>query len=186
MNRKLHSHALAACLALAVPLLPACSSTPTQESAGQFIDSSVLTAKVKSALAEDPMTDALEIGVETYKGNVQLSGFVDDTRQKLRAEQVARRVDGVVGVNNGLIVQPRSQSVGEYVDDTTLTARVKARIAEDPRLNPFVIGVETQRGVVQLSGFVDDRGTRTLATRVASNTPGVKGVRNSLALKPAS
>ena len=65
-------------------------------------------------------------------------------------------------------------------------AKVKAKIAEDPHLSAFAIEVETQRGIVQLSGFVDSSAQRTAAGRIARSVEGVKSVKNSLTVKPRS
>ncbi len=91
--------------------LGACSATRTQESAGEVVDDSVLTAKVKTALIEDPVTKADEINVETYRGVVQLGGFVETAREKSRAAEVARAVSGVKEVRNDLRGQ-RCRPVG--------------------------------------------------------------------------
>jgi hyperosmotically inducible protein len=61
----------------------ACSATRTQQSAGEVIDDSTLTSKVKIALIDDPITKAGQINVETYRGVVQLGGFVDNTQQRI-------------------------------------------------------------------------------------------------------
>jgi osmotically-inducible protein OsmY len=82
-----------------------CSSTSTRESTGEYIDSSTLTAKVKSALVSDEMVKARDVQVETFRGTVQLSGFVDSEAQKERATAVARSVQGVQDVKNNLIVK---------------------------------------------------------------------------------
>ena len=68
----------------ALAVASACSATRTQESAGEVIDDSVLTSKVKIGLIDDPVTKAGQINVETYRGVVQLGGFVDNTQQKSR------------------------------------------------------------------------------------------------------
>ena len=74
----------------------ACSlEHPTQQSTGQAIDDGVVTAKVKAKLIEDPVTKAHQINVETFKGTVQLSGFVETDQARTRALQLARDVDGV-------------------------------------------------------------------------------------------
>lgn len=83
----------------------ACSSTPKQESAGEYIDSAAITTKVKAELIKDPVTKAGQISVETFKDIVQLSGFVDTAQAKTRAEQIARSVQGVRGVRNDLVVK---------------------------------------------------------------------------------
>lgn len=85
--------------------LVACTSTPTQQSAGEAIDDGVVTAKVKAALTEDPVTKAHQINVETFKGTVQLSGFVEDDEARNRALQLARDVAGVKRVKDAMEVR---------------------------------------------------------------------------------
>jgi len=70
--------------------------------AGRVVDDSVITGKVKAALVADPTTKAHQISVETFKGVVQLSGFVDSSEAKSRATQVAETVEGVKDVKNDL------------------------------------------------------------------------------------
>lgn len=96
--------AFLAAIAMAVALA-GCAGTRTQESTGQFVDDAVITTKVKTAIFNDPNLKANEIGVETYKGIVQLSGFVGSQRDMDRAEQVARSVAGVKSVKNDLHVK---------------------------------------------------------------------------------
>ena len=85
-----------------------CSSTPTQQSAGQAVDDGVVTAKVKAALVADPVTKAHQINVETFKGTVQLSGFVETDEARARALQLARDVEGVRKVKDSLDVRSGS------------------------------------------------------------------------------
>lgn len=80
----------------------ACSSTATRQSTGEYIDDTALTAKVKTALIKDEMVKAADVQVETFRGTVQLSGFVDSSVQKDRAEQVARGINGVQAVTNNI------------------------------------------------------------------------------------
>lgn len=86
-------------------MIAACSSTPTQQSTGQAIDDGVITAKVKAKLVEDPVTKAHQINVDTFKGNVQLSGFVESDQARTRALQIARDVDGVKNVKDGMQIR---------------------------------------------------------------------------------
>lgn len=86
-------------------LLAACTSTPTQQSTGEAIDDGVVTAKVKAALIEDPLTKVHQINVETFQGTVQLSGFVEDDEARNRALQLARDVDGVKRVKDAMEVR---------------------------------------------------------------------------------
>ena len=83
----------------------ACASTSRQEGTGEYVDNSVITSKIKSQLAADDFLKSFEISVETYKGTVQLSGFVDSQRAVDKAGQIARGVDGVKSVKNNLRVK---------------------------------------------------------------------------------
>jgi len=83
----------------------ACASTPQQSSTGEVIDDSVITTKVKTDLAADEFLKSFQISVETRKGIVELSGFVDSQKAKDKADQIARGVGGVKSVKNALIVK---------------------------------------------------------------------------------
>ncbi len=82
-----------------------CASTTKSEGAGEYIDDSVITTKVKAAIFNEPTLKATEINVETYKGVVQLSGFVRSQSNINRAEEVARGVKGVKSVKNDMRVK---------------------------------------------------------------------------------
>ena len=92
------------CIALIVALA-SCAGTRTKESTGEYVDDSLITSKVKAALVNDPDTKAREIGVETFKGVVQLSGFVGTSGEKEKAGEIARKVKGVAGVKNNIVVK---------------------------------------------------------------------------------
>jgi osmotically-inducible protein OsmY len=83
----------------------ACASTSKHESSGQYIDDSVITSKVKTQLAADDFLKSFQISVETYKGVVQLSGFVDSQTAVDKAGQITRSVGGVKSVKNNLNVK---------------------------------------------------------------------------------
>jgi hyperosmotically inducible protein len=94
------------CLVLLMLItLVACASTRTHESTGEYVDDSVITTKVKALLAEDDFLKSFQISVETYKGIVQLSGFVNAQNAVDKAGQIARSVKGVTSVKNNLIVK---------------------------------------------------------------------------------
>ena len=90
---------------LALAMIAGCASTRTQESAGQYTDSSVITAKVKAAIFDDKTLKVYDINVETFKDVVQLSGFVNSAEIKNRAGVVASAVSDVRSVKNDLIVK---------------------------------------------------------------------------------
>jgi osmotically-inducible protein OsmY len=92
-------------LLMLIATFMACASTPTQESTGEFVDDSVITTKVKSLLAVDDFLKSFQISVETYKGTVQLSGFVGSQKAVNEAGEIARSVKGVKSVKNDLIVK---------------------------------------------------------------------------------
>jgi len=83
----------------------ACASTPKQEGTGEYFDDSVITAKVKTQLAADDFLKSFQIGVESRKGIVQLSGFVNSQAAVDKAGEIARGVEGVKTVKNDLIVK---------------------------------------------------------------------------------
>jgi hyperosmotically inducible protein len=163
--------------------MAACASTRTTKSAGEQVDDSVTTASVKSALIADPVTKAGQIDVETYRGVVQLAGFVDSNEAKARAAELAKAVSGVQDVRNDLKVGDADQSVGTTIDDTVITTQVKAKLIADSRTDAYKINVETNGGVVQLSGFVDNDEAKRTAGEVARSVSGVTSVDNDLEIR---
>jgi osmotically-inducible protein OsmY len=83
-------------------IVAGCASTPKQEGAGEYVDDSVLTGKVKAAILNEPTLSSAEINVETFKGEVQLSGFVNSRADISKAIEVARAVNGVRVVKNDM------------------------------------------------------------------------------------
>jgi osmotically-inducible protein OsmY len=92
-------------LLMLIATFTACASTPKQESTGEYVDDSVITTKVKSLLAADDFLKSFQIGVETFKGTVQLSGFVASQQAVDKAGEIARSVKGVTSVKNDLVVK---------------------------------------------------------------------------------
>ena len=82
-----------------------CGSTTTRESTGEYIDDATITTKVKAAFVKDKTVKAIDVNVDTFKGAVQLSGFVDTAEQKARAEQIAAGVMGVRSVKNNITLK---------------------------------------------------------------------------------
>jgi len=95
------------CLVLLILIvaLVACESKPKQSSTGEYIDDSVITTEIKAQLAKNDFLKSLEISVETRKGIVQLSGFVNSQQAADKAGEIARSVKGVQSVKNNLIVK---------------------------------------------------------------------------------
>ena len=89
-------------LAIMLASLLGCAGTATKESTGEYIDDTVITTKVKAAILDEPSLKSAEINVETFKGVVQLSGFVSSRASIDKATEVARRVNGVTSVRNDM------------------------------------------------------------------------------------
>jgi osmotically-inducible protein OsmY len=88
--------------AVAFTAVAGCASTSTHESTGQYVDDSAITTKVKTAIFNEPSLKSAEINVETFKGRVQLSGFVSSQANINQAVQVAQSVGGVTSVKNDM------------------------------------------------------------------------------------
>ena len=89
----------------AIMALVGCASTQTRETTGEYIDDSTITTKVKAAIFAEDTLKSMQINVKTYRGVVQLSGFVNSAQSVKRAGEVARSVDQVKEVKNDLIVK---------------------------------------------------------------------------------
>lgn len=83
----------------------------------------------------------------------------------------------------GCASTPKQEGTGEYIDDTIITTKVKAEILKEPTLKTFEIKVETFKGIVQLSGFVNSQADISKAVEIARNVKGVKSVKNDMRLK---
>ena len=92
-------------LAVTLVFATGCASTSKQEGTGEYVDDSVITSKVKAAIFNEPTLKSAEINVETFKGMVQLSGFVSSQAAINKAVAVARTVAGVTSVKNDMRVK---------------------------------------------------------------------------------
>jgi hyperosmotically inducible protein len=183
---------LASTLALvAATVLLGCTKTPEAATVppapaitvGTQVDDSVITASVKSALLADETIKSFDLRVETRKGTVQLSGFVDNQAQIDQALALARGVAGVATVENGVTLKGPPVTVGTRIDDATVTGRVKSALLADPGIKSLDISVLTLKGEVQLSGFVNNQGQIDQATQIARTAEGATGVKNELTIK---
>jgi hyperosmotically inducible periplasmic protein len=104
----------------------------------------------------------------------------------MRNNVLSLMIAGVVAATSvvGCAVTREQSTVGEYVDDASITTQVKAKFADDPTVSAMAISVETLRGTVQLSGFAKTAAERSQAEAIASRVKGVKAVRNNIVLRP--
>ena len=162
---------------------PSNASTAPSTTVGTEIDDTVVTTKVKSALLSDQDIKGFDIKVETRKGIVLLSGFVDNQARADRAMLVVRAVDGVKGVENNMTIKDGHVTVGNKVDDSIVTTKVKSALLSDPGVKSVDIAVVTRKGEVQLSGFVDNQAQIDRAIEVTRAVDGVQGVVNQMSIK---
>jgi len=100
--KQLSKYLVALFMAVTLVSVVGCGSTPKQEGTGEYVDDSVITTKVKAAILNEPALKVAEINVETFKGVVQLSGFVSSQADASKAIEVARGVKGVKSVKNDM------------------------------------------------------------------------------------
>jgi hyperosmotically inducible periplasmic protein len=151
---------------------------------GNFMDDSAITAKVKAALVDHKDIKSTDISVKTEKKVVTLSGFVESQAQAEQAVTVAKGVQGVASVSDKLHVRDgKNTSVKGYAGDTATTSEVKAKLLADDLVPSRMVKVETNNGVVQLSGTVDSQAQIERAESIAKAVDGVKSVKNDLKAK---
>jgi hyperosmotically inducible protein len=150
---------------------------------GTDIDDSVVTSSVKAALLADADIKSFDFKVETRKGEVQLSGFVDNQMQLDRATAATRAVSGVKAVQNNVILKGAPTTVGKKVDASIITSKVKAELLGDPNVKSLDIAVVTRDDEVLLSGFVDNQAQMDRAVEIARRVEGVRLVSNEMSIK---
>lgn len=163
--------------------LSACAATDTARSTGQVVDDASIASRVKTALIADSETDGRDIEIEIDRGRVQLNGYANSEEEKARAEEIATGITGVESVENNLGVVEADRTVGEYIDDKVLLARVNGALAKDNDVSALAIEVEVNRGEIQLSGFVDTAEERLATGAAAERVEGVKNAVNSVSIR---
>jgi hyperosmotically inducible periplasmic protein len=147
-----------------------------------------ITTKVKLKLAADNTVKATQINVDTKDKIVTLSGTVDSEAAKAQALALARGTEGVTDVVDNLtLTAPQSaeagRTVGQVVDDASITAAVKSKLMADSVVGALKIDVDTKDGVVSLNGPVKSQTEKDTALRIARETSGVKDVRDNLVVQ---
>jgi hyperosmotically inducible protein len=177
MKSAILSFVAASLVALAGPAL-------ADKTSGDVVDDNTINASVKAGIVGAKGLPSTDINVETYKGVVLLSGFVETQAQKDQAGAVAKGVSNVKKVHNAISLHDKT-SMGTKLDDTMLTGKVKAALMDDSEVKSGQINVESRGGTVQLAGFVTGEKMRKRALEVASKVEGAKKVDDALYIKPA-
>lgn len=159
------------------------ASTAPSTTIGTEIDDSVITSSVKSALMADPDIKSFDFKVETRKGEVLLSGFVENQAQIDRAKVATMAVSGVKGIQNNVSLKGAPTTVGNTMDDGIITSKVKTALLGDEQVKSYDIGVVTRKNEVQLSGYVNDQAQIDRAILVARGVQGVSSVKNEMSIK---
>ncbi len=165
-------------------LMLAGSYALAERTAGETLDDTTIQASVKAALAESDAVKASEINLETYKGEVQLAGFVATEAEKAAAAKIASGIEGVRKVDNSLVVSAPHRSAGQTLDDQTAETKIKAALLGDEIVAGHEVNVEVRRGVALLSGFTETAEQRSRAGELAGQVDGVSDVRNAVIVKP--
>ena len=166
----------------------AAASAPKESATlGAAIDDTGITAKIKQRLASDDRLKGTDVGVETNNGVVTLSGTSTTAEGKSAAEELARTVAEVKGVDNKINspsqvdemaskAEHAAENAGAAVSDAAITTQIKAKLAADDTVKATSIKVQTNQGVVTLSGEVVSRDARERAVGLAKTIDGVKSV----------
>jgi hyperosmotically inducible periplasmic protein len=158
------------------------SAKPNGDGAGQTMKDSWITTKTKLALTTDGRTKARHISVETQGATVMLRGKVSSAEERAAAEEIARGISGVASVYNALQIVPDDQRKTVDAKDDGIETAIRERLMNDAQLKAASIKIRSDNSVVTLRGKVADPKAKSHASDVARGVPGVRSVRNELAL----
>jgi len=153
-----------------------------ERSVGTFMDDTATLGKIKYQLLQDDTVEGLDISVYVYTGKVYLVGVVERDKQKSQAIKIAKGVEGVKSVTTYILNKNRV-TVGKTVDDSAITAKVKAKMIEDKEMKSTQIDVETVLGHVVLLGIVSNKGDLNKAIRYAKSVENVSKVKSFVMVK---
>lgn len=189
MRHTLQILVTAAALAL-TSLYAAAGEPPPPTREAQPMTDAFLKGRIVSAFAMNPHVSAFDLDVEVDRGVATLSGSVDDAVERDLAIEIARGIEGVVDVRSTIKAKAGSRAaresrrtVGQTVDDATVTATVKSRLLANQNTPGSSINVTTRRGVVTLTGTVETAAQKDLAGRIAANSQNVAAVHNELTVE---
>jgi len=143
-----------------------------------------VTMKVKTVLAFHKNVSAMDTEVTTENGVVTLTGKADNQAQKQLTTEYAKDVEGVTEVRNNLVIaKTERRTLGDKVDDTSITAQVKSSLLFHKSTHALATKVTTKDGVVSLHGAAKNGAERDLVTKLVEDIHGVKHVNNRMTVK---
>jgi osmotically-inducible protein OsmY len=180
----------AATLAAAVPLAAAARNDAPASKPGssQPVSDAWIKSKIVGEYAVNPHVSALKLDVKVDNGIAYLGGTANDATERDLAIEIARGVNGVrevrsqIGIQGTPVARNGHRTVGQGIDDATITAHVKSKLIANESTPAHRINVDTRRGVVTLKGTVDTDAEKELAGRLAENTEHVTEVHNDIAV----
>lgn len=165
-------------LSVALVAIAGCSSTMVPETTKDM--DSAISDKIDESLEASTAVKARQVNIETSEAVVYLTGVVDSEDARREAGRIAWRTAGVDGVVNDLTVGERT--VGDWVDDTLISSRLKAKLIADTDVRASDVDVSSSQGVVTLIGRVRTTEMKQDAERIARGMTGVTDVHNELAV----
>ena len=154
-----------------------------EKTTGQAVDDTALAGSVKAKLIDTKGVPSTAINVEVSKGRVQLGGFLESEAEKKAALDAAKSVSGVTKVYDGLVVIKKDRSAGQAIDDTTIQATLKSKLAGLDASKGWNINTDVYGGNVLMSGFMHGKGDRKQFEDVAKSIKGVKNVYNKIEME---
>jgi len=186
-------------------------SAAAADQTGAYLSDTEITTAVKTKLLADKMVGGLKINVETEKGVVTLRGPVDSAAERSRAMTLARHTHGVTRVVDKLTIEKKSassgvvdksvdavkgtsgtvakdtegaaKSTGRFLSDAEITSAVKTKLAADSGVHSLDVHVDTDKGIVTLTGEVRSDAEKANVARIARDTKGVKRVIDRMTVK---
>jgi hyperosmotically inducible protein len=171
-------------LALGLAILTTATVSNAQRSTGETVDDTTIAVSVKAALADSDDVSAGDVNIEVHKGTVQISGYVPSDEARAAALKIAGDTDGVDDVYDAMVVMAGKRSVGRTIDDQTIHAQVKLKIADVSGFGDAVGAVtHVRNGEVILSGFVGSETVQKDIVAAAESVNGVVKVHDRFAIK---
>jgi hyperosmotically inducible protein len=151
-----------------------------KRSVGTMLDDSILSSTIKTKMIADEFVKARNIDVDVLNGIVYLIGVVESASQKRMAADVARGVDGVRGIENQLVVG--STTVGQTLNDTFLTSKIKTGLLKDPDITSTNVDVDTYNNVVSLTGIVKSSSEKNKILNIVREIAGNRQIVDNLSV----